>query len=113
MYRNAANARPAAQAQQGGYDAGTYYAHHDFDGPAYLSTTVVHALSEVANVDATTTESTLYQHIDPDALDKLFAPTADETGRRSGQVSFTMWGYTVTVYASGQIAVTASTQPVR
>jgi len=113
MNRNAANTQPPTQVQQSGHDHGTFYAQHDFDGPAKLSTTVVHALSEVANIDATNTESTLYQHVDPSALDRLFSPVNDETARTTGHMSFQMWGYDVTVYANGQIAITTPNQPVR
>jgi hypothetical protein len=106
---------PGAGAQgQTRPEANTYYAQHDFDGTARLSTTVIHALSEVANVDTTNTESTLFQHVDPDALDSLFKPTGPEAPRANGRMSFQIWGYDVTVFGTGRIVITPlqqSTQP--
>jgi hypothetical protein len=112
MSRHAANTRPRSQPAPRGRETNTYYARHDFDGPAALSTTVIHALSEVANVDATDTESTMFQCVDPDALDALFSPINDEMPRTSGHVSFSTWGYEVTVYSTGQIVITPPQQHV-
>lgn len=113
MNRNATNTQPPTQVQRTGQETSTYYAQHDFDGPAKLSTTVIHAISEVANIDATDTESTLFQHVDPDALDRLFSPVSSDVPRTSGQVGFNMWGYDVTVYSNGQIVISTPQQPVQ
>ena len=107
MNKNATNARPDTQAQYTGRETNTYYAQHDFEGPAKLSTTLIHAVSEVANVDTTNTESTLFHHVDPDALDDIFSPVDGDTPRAGGQVSFPVWGYNVTVYSNGQIIIEA------
>jgi hypothetical protein len=95
---------------QGGYtgaETETYYAQHDFRGSAKLSTTIVIAVSEVAEADETDTESTLFQHVDPDALDDLFCPAGSETPRTSGHVNLHVWGHDVTVYSNGQIVISA------
>lgn len=84
----------------------TYYAQHDPTGAADLTTTVVHALADVMGVDVTGTEFSLYDSVDPDALDRLFAPKADGTPRPPGHVAFGVQGYRVTVYSSGEIAIT-------
>jgi len=110
MNRNGTNTRSGRQMETAGQEPNTYYAQHDFNGPAKLSTTVIHALSEVANVDTTNTESTLFQHVDPDALDDLFSPVDKDTPRTSGRMTLTIWGYEVTVYSSGQIAISAPPQ---
>lgn len=110
MNRNATNTRPRTQGQTGP-ETSAYYAQHDFDGPAKLSTTLIHALSEVANIDPTDTESTLFQHVDPDALDTLFSPVGPEAPRTNGHVSFVIWGYNVTVYSNGHIVISPPRQP--
>lgn len=83
----------------------TYYATHDVDGPAEFSTTIVHALSDLAGVDVTDTRSRLYDSVDPDALDRLFRPRLDGTPRADGHVVFTVWNYRVTAYSDGRIVV--------
>jgi hypothetical protein len=110
MTQHASNTRPNAYTQTGS-ETSTYYAQHDFDGTAKLSTTLIHALSEVANIDTTDTETTLYQHIDPEALDTIFAPAGSEAPRSNGQLSFPIWGYNVTIYSNGQIVISAPQQP--
>jgi len=91
----------------------TYYAQHDVDGPAEFSTTVVHALSDLAGVDVTETRSMLYDSIDPDALNHLFRPKLDGTPRPPGHVVFSAWNYRVTAYSDGRIAIQVpSQQPV-
>jgi transcription initiation factor TFIIIB Brf1 subunit/transcription initiation factor TFIIB len=69
-------------------------------------------ISDITGVDATDTESTMFQCVDPDALDALFSPINDEMPRTSGHVSFSTWGYEVTVYSTGQIVITPPQQHV-
>ncbi|RBI59546.1 hypothetical protein DMJ13_22790 [halophilic archaeon] len=45
----------------------------------------------------------LYEVIDPDALANLFAPTFEGEERTTGQVTFTYFGYKVTVKSTGNI----------
>lgn len=104
---NTGQARPAPGQRQ----PTTYYVNHRFGGPAELSTTLVHALSNLAGVDVTETESTLFDHVDPDALNALFEPKPDGTPRTDASLGFTMWGYQVTVTGSGQITITVPQQP--
>ncbi|MFB6141606.1 MAG: HalOD1 output domain-containing protein [Halosimplex sp.] len=70
-----------------------------------MTTTLAHAISDVTGVDVTDTGFTLNDHVDPEALDRLFKPKADGTQRIDGHLSFTIWGYQVTVYSDGQIAI--------
>ncbi|MHB9286514.1 HalOD1 output domain-containing protein [Halobacteriales archaeon Cl-PHB] len=91
-------------------NSSTYYVTHDFSGPATLSTTLVHALADVAGVDVTDTEFCLDDHVDPDALNHLFEPKSDGTARTNGTLSLTVWGYQVTIYGDGQIAITEPVQ---
>lgn len=83
-----------------------YYAFHDPHSSARLSTTVAHALADAMGVDVTDTEFSLYDAVDPDALDHIFAPLQDGTLRDSGHVAFQLLGYQVTVYTSGHIVIT-------
>lgn len=105
MYRNGQRAKqhPSQQYQSQGVQ--NYYVQHDFDGPAELSTTLAHAISDVTGIDVTDTGFTLNDHVNPEALDRLFEPKEDGTPRTNGHLSFTVWGYQVTVYSNGQIAI--------
>ena len=84
-----------------------YVFHHDTDGTATLTTTVVHALASIADTDVSQGEFSLYDSVDPDALDELFAPTGAGSPRMSGPLQLHVWGHDVTVYSTGQIVITA------
>lgn len=83
-----------------------YYAYHDVESAANLSTTLVHALADVMGLDISDTGFVLYDSIDPEALDRIFSSTGDGSPRPPGHVAFTVDGYRVTVYSSGQIVIT-------
>lgn len=112
MYRNETHAKQSPQ-QYPVRDAGTYFVKHDFDGSAELTTTLAHALSDVSGVDVTDTGFTLYDYIDPDALDQLFKPTGDAQRSVNGMLTFTVWSHKVTVYSDGQIAIVPPQRPPR
>jgi len=105
MHRNEANTVTHSRQSQQQHNTQTYYVKHDFDGSAKLTTTLTHALSDVSGIDVTDTGFTLYDHVDPDALDQLFKPTKDGSQRMNGMLTFTVWGHQVTVYSDGQIAI--------
>lgn len=105
MYRNGQHAKQHSSQQYQSQRTQNYYVQHEFDGSAELTTTLAHAISDVTGVDVTDTGFTLNDHVDPEALDRLFEPKEDGTPRTNGHVSFTIWGYQVTVYSSGQIAI--------
>jgi len=105
MYRNETNTISQPRQQNQRHNTRTYFVQHDFDGSAKLTTTLTHALSDVSGFDVTDTGFTLYDHVDPDALDQLFKPTEDGTIRMNGLLTFTVWGHQVTVYSDGQIAI--------
>ncbi|NHN61249.1 MULTISPECIES: HalOD1 output domain-containing protein [Halorussus] len=72
------------------------------------STTVVAAVSEVVEVDPLADEGLLYDALDPEALDGLFADKADEAdsgSRTSGRVVFSLRGCEVEVHATGAVLV--------
>lgn len=82
-----------------------YRARHDPDGAANLSTTVAHAIAECLNVDVTDGSFSLYECVDPDALDALFRPRHDGVPRSGGSITFFVQDHRVTVHADGQIIV--------
>ena len=98
MYRNKPHVKHTDQQQTSVGQTQTYYVQHDFDGPAKLTTTLAHGFR-------------LNDHVDPDALDRLFKPKDDGTFRMNGHLSFTIWGYQATVYSDGQIAIVPPQQP--
>ena len=83
-----------------------YHVQHDPDGVADLTTTVVHALSDVMGRDVTDAGFVLYDCIDPDALDRIFDPLADDESGPAAHLAFVVEGYQVTVYSTGQIVIT-------
>ncbi|QLG64342.1 hypothetical protein HUG12_20765 (plasmid) [Halorarum salinum] len=84
----------------------TYHVRHDPAGAADVTTTVVHALADAMGTDVTGIEFSLHDSVDPEALDRLFAPRDDGTPRPPGHVAFSVEGYRVTVYSGGDIAIT-------
>ncbi len=82
-----------------------YRAVHDPDDSATLSTTVIHALADCMGLDVTDCRFSLYDSIDPDALDSLFRPRHDGTPRTGGTLSFPIDGYLVTVESTGEILI--------
>lgn len=105
MRRNGQHVEQHVPGQYHTQGAQNYVFQHDFDGTASLTTTLVHAIADVTGTDVSETEFTLHDHVDPDALDRLFAPEPDGTRRTSGHVSFAVWGYRVTVHGDGHIAI--------
>ncbi len=69
-----------------------------------LSKRVVAALEAAAGYDAAGGGETLYDAVDPDALDALFAETP-RSDRAGGCVRFPVAGVEVAVAADGEIAV--------
>ena len=69
-----------------------------------VSNEVVKMVAEVEGVDPLKLTPPLYEVIDPDALDQVFAsmPTA---GRMEGQVTFTYNGYKIKVCGDGYVSV--------
>ncbi len=66
------------------------------------STRVLMALDSLPEYDMEDAETVVYDHVDLDALDALFQPT---DGNRSGQVTFRIDPYEVTVTAAGEITI--------
>ncbi|SEW16181.1 HalOD1 output domain-containing protein [Natrinema salifodinae] len=82
-----------------------YRAAHDPDGPAALSTTVIHALADCMGVDVTDSRVSLYDTVDPEALDALFRPRHDGTPRSGGTLSFVVNDHYVRIRGDGEILI--------
>lgn len=104
MHGNSRNTDPATQmAPRQEPEPRPYYVRHEFGGSSELSTTLVHALSDVTGADVTEAEAGLADHVDPDALNRLFGSGDDRYG--NGHLSFDVWDHRVTVYDDGQISI--------
>ena len=68
------------------------------------SKAVVEAVAEAEGVNPVELSPPLYEVVDPDALDDLFAPTT-VNGRMDGEVRFSYVGYEVTVAGDGYVSV--------
>ena len=87
------------------HDNDRYVVQYDPDGTATLLSTIVHALTAVVDVDVSQGEFSLYDSVDPDALERIFASKADGSPRVGGHVAFTALECEVYVYADGEIHV--------
>jgi hypothetical protein len=105
MYQNAPAAATTAQPAHQPAMPQNYVVEHDFEGSAELTTTIVHAIADVTGVDVTEASFTLNDHVDPEALNRLFEPKSDGSPRANGQVSFSVWDHQVTVYSHGQVRI--------
>ncbi len=74
-----------------------------------LSFEVIAAVAEREGVDPTEIEpptyDALYDVINPEALDSLFAPREDGTPRAAGRVEFPFCGYQVVVTSDGTVEI--------
>lgn len=111
MHRNGRATTNSPQARTQPDPRQPYTVYHDFDGPATVTETVVHALANVAGVDVTDADFALYDYVDPESLDRLFTPRPDGTPRSNGHVSFRVMGYRTTVYATGQVSIVPAGNP--
>lgn len=83
----------------------TYEVSYDPADVESLSATITEAVEAMTGTDATTLRP-LYEVVDSEALDALFAPT--RTGSacdRTGVVTFSYEGFTVRVFADGRVVV--------
>lgn len=84
---------------------GAYRTTFDPAGSAHPSTVASHLLADAAGVDASAAMAAIAESFDLEALDHLFAPTADGTRRANGLVDLVALGHEVTVYADGEVVV--------
>lgn len=74
-----------------------------------LSFEIIAAVAEREGVDPTEVEppeyEALYEVLDPEALDALFAPRQNGTERAAGRVEFEYCGYDITVTDGGEVSL--------
>jgi hypothetical protein len=80
-----------------------YVADHGPSSDEELSVTVVHAVLEATGKDPT--DVNLNAVVQPDALNRIFAPKHDGTSRRGGRLEFEFAGCLVTVHGDGEVVV--------
>ncbi|SIR63192.1 hypothetical protein SAMN05421858_3016 [Haladaptatus litoreus] len=73
-----------------------------------ISTVIAETIANHKGVDPADLEP-LYETIDPDALDALFAHRTDGTARTTGQITFVHAGYEITVTSDRTVTVEPST----
>lgn len=72
--------------------------------PRSLTYRILRATADQSEIDIEALPP-LYDTINPDALDALFAPRFDGTPRGDGQTTFDYAGYVVTVYSDGDVEI--------
>ena len=82
-----------------------YRATHDLAGTAEVTTTVAHALADCLGVDVTDATTSLYDSIDPDALNALFRSRGNEPVRTATTLSFHACTCQVTVRGDGVVLI--------
>ncbi|MFD1513594.1 HalOD1 output domain-containing protein [Halomarina rubra] len=70
-----------------------------------LSYAVVSAVAAEKGVSPDALEPVLYDVVEPDALDALFAPRRDGAARTTGTATFELAEYEVTVDADGSVSL--------
>ena len=89
---------------------GAYTFTHDWktDGPLWIQ--IVDALESVPEID--TPESPfLFEAVDPEALDALFAPVGDGRSRSAGMVVVPIADTLVTIWADGTVQIRQPEEP--
>lgn len=80
---------------------------HDWGGETEVTTTLIDALEGVVGHERLMELSPLHDHVDPDALDRLFSHT--KTAERTrGVVYFDFAEHRVAVHATGDIVIYGS-----
>ncbi|ELZ22314.1 hypothetical protein C475_17418 [Halosimplex carlsbadense 2-9-1] len=75
----------------------------DRDRETDLSIAVIEAIAEAKAVEPTEMDATLYDAVDPDALDRLFTDREGEA--LAGRVVFELGAHEVTVQSNGDVLV--------
>lgn len=83
----------------------TYRLHYDRRSDESVTTAVTRAIAAVTNTPPTDLDP-LFETIDPDALNQLYAPTHGGSSRDDGWVSFHLNNCVVIVDATGEIEIT-------
>lgn len=73
------------------------------DGHESVTSAVVAEVAERDGTDPAEIDQSLYEILDPDALNGLFAPTKRGRARSDGRVEFTYCGYEITAFSDGHV----------
>lgn len=88
------------------HDPETYTTQLDWsteETPSHAVVSLVAEAEDVRPIDL----APLHDTVDPDALDRLFAPTSTESSRTDGYIAFVFEGYHVTVHGDGEVVAKA------
>jgi hypothetical protein len=111
MHRNATQTHSRSAPTQHGQQSPSYYVEQVAMGHpigasgGILTTTLVHAISDVTGVDTTDVEAAIAEEIDLDALDRVFRTGSAGAGQLQGTFSLTLWGHRVTIYSGDGVVV--------
>ncbi|GAB3667542.1 HalOD1 output domain-containing protein [Halopiger thermotolerans] len=101
--------RPTHGGSRIDYETETAFVSHDWSGDDSLAETIIATIADLSGSDPAELDR-LYDRIDPDSLETIFAPANGSVARNSGRVSFRLDAYEVTVHASGAVVVTRPTE---
>ncbi|WP_266076911.1 DUF7504 family protein [Haladaptatus caseinilyticus] len=78
---------------------------YDWTSEDSLTALIIQQMAEEAKVGSAEVPESLYQCIDPDALEDIFQPLQDGTPRTSGCVTFHLAGHYVTADSDGTVEI--------
>ena len=87
-----------------------YQAKHEWTTVPPLSTTLLQALKQLPIQRDLLPRKPLTTIIDLDSLDRLFAPIDKQSRRDAGWLSFSAYGYLITIHSGGQIRFAPATR---
>lgn len=87
-----------------GEDETIYVAHHDVEENG-LTVTISLALAEVTELEPPDILPEFAEHVDPDALDRMFRPQPNGELRQGGPFHLTIQGHEVVVHNTGRIEI--------
>ena len=90
-------------------DAVVYHSGPDPDDRTELSTQILMALDSIPGYDIENSDTVVFEQIDLDALDELFAPVSGT--ERNGRVVFSVDRFEITVTAAGEITISEASTP--
>lgn len=83
---------------------GTYVVHNEM-GEEDLTVTISLALSELDDVPPAEIIPQFPEHVDPDALNRLFKPFPNGELRQGGPLYLSIEGYSIAIFSSGRIEI--------
>lgn len=108
MHRTGGQATDTIAAKPVEFHEATDTFRTEFDSETRPPTEAVIAAVAAAKDADETALPPLFERIDPDALESLFAATSDRTGQRNGNLTFDYAGCQITVNSHGTVIVDPS-----